>query len=267
MTTAVLKTLREIVPGRVWGLTSSFRMFGLISINNNGLIVKVRKQGEPVLVAVNAPKLTPDAIHDLHELERRENAKISYILASDWHHLFMKSWANEFNATVFFSATRGWRLHENESFDKEILDRVRPQIPNLDDVTIRLVPWLGFDGVFVNHPDEKRRGEYSVYLPDLKLLYIFDILIPMLPLRNTFFFSRSTPQRPWKQPRSNFGGRMSGFHVVDPKLCSESAKTLLELDIDVMVFAHGDFDGGAILNTKEEIKFAIHGLQVLVKDA
>ena len=96
-----------------------------------------------------------------------------------------------------------------------------------------------------------------MYLPDLKLLYIFDILIPsILPtwLRGSKVAA----------PRPNFGSFMAGFHVADKKLCEESAKALLSLDVELLCFSHGDFDFGAIVRGKEQVKEMLSPLNSLL---
>lgn len=261
------KYLRVVIPNTVWGITTNFQFFAAaeskgVSINNNGLIVKARKvSGEDVLVAVNAPMLSEEGVRELRELEKTEHAKLVYVLATDWHHLHVKSWAEAFNVVVCFPSKRGWRQHEKEDFKKLIMDQEHPRLPDLDESTIQLIPWLGFNGVSVNHPDEKRRGEYTVYLPKLKLLYIFDILLPPMPTAKDL---AAAHRPPLKKPRSNFGSQLSGFHVDDPKLCSDSAKTLLILDVDMLIFSHGDFDYGAILKGRDSVSFAMEGLRVLL---
>jgi hypothetical protein len=145
-------------------------------------------------------------------------------------------------------------------FNKVILDRSEPKLANVDENTFQLIPWLGFKGVQYNHPDEDPRGEYSVFLPQAKVLFMFDILLPPMPPLFSMFKSEIPPM-----PRSNFGNTLiNGFTAMDKKLAMQSAQALLDLHVDTCVFSHGDFTYGALLKDKEAIGRAMEGLKVLL---
>ena len=80
--------LQVLVPDRVWAITTPFRFFAL-SINNNGIIVRVPEtgSGNQVLVACNAPKLSPNLATEIRELEKTYNSKLKHVVETDWHHL------------------------------------------------------------------------------------------------------------------------------------------------------------------------------------
>jgi hypothetical protein len=256
-----MKILREIIANQVWVIETSFWMFGFLPINNNGLLIKVRKDnGGTALVAVNAPQLTKEMIQEVKDLESTTESKVEYIVESDWHHLYANDWAKEFQtSTVYFPATRAWRIHEHEDFKKQILDRENPVLPGVDTSSLQLIPWLGFVGPAIHHPDEKKRGEYTIYLPEHKLLYIFDILIPHMPWRR-FLRIESVP----RPPRCNFGKYLKGFVINDPQLCSKSALRLLELDLNIVCYSHGELDYGALMTEKQTIKTAMDSLRSLL---
>lgn len=265
---ASFKHLKEIVPNSVWMFSTPFKFLaGLLPINNNGLIIKAKKtSGESVLIAANAPELSAGLVQEIRSIEELAGGKVEYVLGTDWHHMFTKSWAAVFpTAEVLFSGSRGWRQHENEPFQKRVVDREHPHIPGIDESTCRLVPWLGFDGVKIAHPDEQRRGEFSVFLPEHKLLFIFDIFIPSIPFRKMIGMHLEPPtEDQMPTPRSNFGGRLSGFRIADPKLCADSAKALLALDIETVCFSHGDVEFGAVRRGKASVQSALQDLKSLI---
>jgi len=261
--------LVEIIPDHVWMFSTPFRFFGgLLPINNNGLIIRARRKGtgEPVLVAANAPELSPSLVNDINQVQTSTGAKVEVVLGTDWHHLFTKSWAEAFpGVQVLFSGTRGWRQHEQETFNKQVLDRKEPTVPDVDESTLKLVPWLGFDGVSTHHPDDKRRGEFSVYLPEHKLLYIFDVLIPMIPFKRMLGFHATPPtESEMPTPGSNFGKKLAGFRIAEPELCAQSAKALLALDVETLCFSHGDMQFGAVRRGKQSVAAAMAGLKTLI---
>ena len=253
----------EVVPGLCWAYSTSFRFFSVFPINNNGLIVKAREiSGQDILVAVNCPQLVNGTAKAVHELEETHCAKLKWILGTDWHHVFAKSWVEEFpQAKVVFPGTRAQRVHEKDGFDPLLLSRDAQQLelPDVDSTTFQLVPWRGFHGTSVNHPDENPRGEYCVYLPTAKLLYVFDILIPSMPPL-VFAKPREIPL-----PRANFGTWLSGFKVVDKALCAQSAQRLLEMDVETCVFSHGELNWGAIRQGKDQIDKAFAVLKTLLE--
>ena len=156
-------------------------------------------------------------------------------------------------------------MHEKEDFPKKVLDRENPEIPSLQAGDIALIPWLGFkQPPVVYHPDDRKRGEYSVYLPKHKILFMYDIFVPPLPWRRYVWLSPN-PTDKERTPFSNFG-RVRGFMLDDPQLCSESAKRLLDLDLETLVFAHGDIDYGGVRNGKESVAKAIEDLKTLLID-
>jgi len=82
---AVLSELDE----GLWVYGTPFRFFGVASIGNNGLIVKCRAvgeraSGEHVLVAVNGPALSEELLGEIKALERRESARVAWVIGTDW---------------------------------------------------------------------------------------------------------------------------------------------------------------------------------------
>lgn len=265
--------LKSIVPGTVWASTTPFKLFGLVPTNNNGLIVKTKQVNQQnVLVAVNCPKLASQRdIDEIRALEVSENCKLMWIIATDWHHLFAPQWTEAFpQATVVFPAQRGVRKHETEKFHKQVLDREHPQITDLDPNLFRLIPVLGFEGVFYKQEDERMRGDYVVYLPQTKLLFVFDLLLGRMPPAWYQCWKSRKPTDLPPLPRKNFTTKGSwgipkGFKALDTNRCRTTVQNLLALDVDICVFAHGDLEvGGALLQTKELSARALNELRELI---
>lgn len=253
--------LTNLVPGVCWTLGTEFRVFGVFEAHNNGLIVKAKLEDEtPLLVAVNCPKLSPQSIGEIQALEQAEKCQLLWILGTDWHHLFAQEWTQHFPAaTVAFPSNRAVRKHDKDAFPSLVLDRDRPVLPRVSQDSLRLLPVLGFKGppfpAFCcgpQHEDEAFRAEYAVYLPAIKLLFLFDLLIPSMP-------ASAVPEpTPPPRPRSNFSSKwLSGFRVEDRELCSATAKSIMDLDVDLLVCAHGDLAWGAVLREQAPIKAAL----------
>ncbi|KAH9249524.1 hypothetical protein BASA81_012697 [Batrachochytrium salamandrivorans] len=265
--------LANLVPGVCWTLGTEFRVFGLFEANNNGLIVKAKLEDDThLLVAVNCPKLNAQSIGEIQGLEREENCKLLWVVGTDWHHLFAQQWAQSFPAaTVVFPSHRAVRKHDKDHFTALVLDRNRPVLPRVSQDSLRLVPVLGFKGppspalcCGSRHADEVFRSEYAVYLPAIKLLFIFDLLLPSMPSKTFGFPPVPEPVTP-PLPSSNFSSKwLSGFRVEDHALCSATAKSLLDLDVDMLVFAHGDLAWGAVLQDRTRIKAALGLLKPLL---
>lgn len=256
--------IRNLVPGKVWVLSTSFRMYGIIPLDNNALIFKATKQdGSSTLVAANAPELSPRVISDLRGIETEVGAKFEYVIGSDWHHLHVKQWSEVFSGiNVLFPGTRGWRFYENEDFKKTVLNREAPSVPDVKEDSVKLIPWLGFDGPNAKKPEDVRRGEVSVLLPEHRILFIFDIFVPLLPWKRLMGF-KATPD-PDLVPMANFG-KTRGFWPKDRALCSASAQQLLSLDLETVVFSHGDLDAGGIKSGKDKVQAVFNQLRSLIK--
>jgi hypothetical protein len=94
------------------------------------------------------------------------------------------------------------------------------------------------------------------------MMFIFDIFVPLLSWKR--FIGLKTGPSDIKAPLQNFGKRAAGFRVDDPKLCSESAQRVLDLDAETVVFAHGDLDSGAIRKGKDDVKKVLEPLKTLL---
>jgi len=257
------KELRTLIPGQVWMLSAPFRMFGFLNIHNNGLIVRRKKtNGEATLVAVNAPELSQALHSDLQALEAEQGAKIDYIIETDFHHMFSKQWASKFNNALFvFPSQRAPRKYASD-LKTHVLDKESPKMPDIDPDQLTLVPFLGFKSPNKEEPGEERRHECSVYLPDLKVLFIFDILISLPHWRSFLGMTPGDPDA--RVPMSNFGKRAAGFIIDDPAQCARSAQALLDLDTHFLVLAHGHLDCGAVREGKDKVLHAMSGLPSLL---
>jgi len=247
-----MSLIKPIGPN-VWWTPTSFRMFFITKINNNMLFLKVDSPRGKVLVAVNAVKSTPALFAEVRELEKKESAQLFFvILGSDWHHLYAREWAEEFKLPIYFAGKRPVRLHNDEAFQKIILNKMNPVIDRLD---VQLVPWLGFNGpLLATLPDERDRCELSVFHHGT--LFIFDVLIPISSQLPDFLqggFAQWISDRVHGgEPR--YWQNTIGFRPRDRALCKASAEALVNLPVHTIVFAHGDAGRGAVVQGADQCK-------------
>jgi hypothetical protein len=251
-----------------WAFETPFKFWNIFSTQNNGVICKSNN----CLVAVNAPQLNEELLEQIQTLEKQTNAKLTYIIGTDWHHMFVEDWLREFpGSKLILSGERAKRMHPklvSSKTDSYIVSRESLSLPGINSDDLQLIPWQGFEGVYYEGNDEKHRGEWSVWMPSSKTLFIFDVILPALPSLFQSFSSLTNIFQPKsttaagaaavEEPkyRPNFGaqaGRIKGFaSVLDENKVKESIQRLLHAgeNCDRIIMSHGSFKSGAFVEGK-----------------
>lgn len=225
----------------LWAVTGpqKFKLLGPfgLEIGNIGLLVHDRDK----LVAINCPPLPPSLSDEIRALEKQKGAKLCLtLLPGDWHHSHIPAWAEAFPDSKFELCSERIMKHQPVWAEKcrdriTVLDTEHP-VSNFDlKDTIELIPFLGCKQPSIAPKDERGnpRVEIVVYYKPSKLLYITDHVFA--PKTSPGFLERKLLGTIPDAVQPNTGG----FLIVSPKLADASAKRILELPIDELVFSHG----------------------------
>eukprot|EP00475_Leptophrys_vorax_P008825 TRINITY_DN15752_c0_g1_i1.p2 TRINITY_DN15752_c0_g1~~TRINITY_DN15752_c0_g1_i1.p2 ORF type:complete len:279 (+),score=74.43 TRINITY_DN15752_c0_g1_i1:953-1789(+) len=244
------QTKLQQISDNVWIYATNFNFLSVIPYGNNGMLINT-DQG---LVAVGAPELSDELMTEVKQLTDELETSIKYVLCTDWHHLFSADWGTNFtDATVYYTGIRGYRFHENVTFNKAILDYNKPAFPGIDESIIKLIPIQGFEGpgapLFSRLPDETIRTEVAVFLPPTGTLFIYDFVLCSIIHIDTIDGLRY---------EANFGPAIvDGFETYVQASAQQTVQSFQDLqdsgDVKQLVFAHGDLAHGCYVNDPTEV--------------
>ena len=148
------------------------------------------------------------------------------------------------------------RLHQSETDSRRVmLGRDATALPDVPESEIKLIPWKGYRGVAYDgsNPEEEHRAEWSVMIPRLETLYVFDVFVPDVQANNVAWLKNlvgfGSPPPPVPRVRPNFGGPRvlgKGFRAMDPALAQASKDLLVGTKPRRIILSHGDTVAGAI---------------------
>ena len=238
----------------LWAAHRRFRFFGVVELGNVGLLVRVAKaDGSRALAVVNGVELDEALAREVRQLADAEAAPVEFVVGTDWHHLYVGQWCKAFPAcTAYFPGPRAMRLHQGEPDARCVmLGRNATALPGVPESELTLVPWNGFRGVAydASNPEEEHRAEWSVMIPRLETLYIFDVFVPDVFANNVAWvkglvgLGARAQDQDVPRVRPNFGGPRvmgKGFRAMDPAAAQASKDVLLALRPTRLILSHGD---------------------------